>query len=131
MKLQRRKREDGNFRSGNAAVRSVQRESTVVFGFNRRLQLPHRLWLERPLRPLTSRTPLQVLISLLPSLAFCFLFNDLIVVSQSGFDRRRSPLVTSRYTPPRRTSICHETARPLRSGLLHRACLQIRASHYV
>lgn len=58
-----KKNSNGNFSSGNAVVRRLQRESAVVLGLNRRLQLPHRLRLERPLRPLPPSTPLQVSLS--------------------------------------------------------------------
>lgn len=51
-------------------MRSVQREPTRVLGLNRWLQLPPRLWLERPLRPFPPRTSLQVPILITPSLFF-------------------------------------------------------------
>jgi hypothetical protein len=61
-RLRRRERErHGDVGAGDPAVRSVQREPAVVLSLHRRLQLPHRLWLERPLRPYHPATPLQVL----------------------------------------------------------------------
>ena len=39
---------------------SVQREPTLILSLYRQLQLPHRLWLERPLRPHSPPTSLQV-----------------------------------------------------------------------
>ncbi|XP_050251764.1 cleavage and polyadenylation specificity factor subunit 2-like isoform X2 [Quercus robur] len=38
---------------------SVQREPTLILSLYRQLQLPHRLWLERPLRPHSPPTSLQ------------------------------------------------------------------------
>ena len=45
---------------------SVQREPTLILSLHRQLQLPHRLWLERPLRPHSPPTSLQVPYNLSP-----------------------------------------------------------------
>ena len=50
---------------------------------------------------------------------------------QGSVDDRRGIGVASRHASPRRASLCHEAARTQRSGLRHRAGLQIRSSHHV
>ena len=49
---------------------SVQREPTLILSLHRQLQLPHRLWLERPLRPHSPPTSLQVPYNLSPHSLF-------------------------------------------------------------
>ena len=55
----------------------------------------------------------------------------LILLLQGSVDDRRGTGVASRHASPRRASLCHEAARTQRSGLRHRAGLQIRSSHHV
>lgn len=65
---------NGNVSANNAALRSVQREPTLVFGGNRRLQFSYRLWLERPLRSLPSSTSIQVFFILFSCFKIPFFF---------------------------------------------------------
>ena len=111
---------------------SVQREPTLILSLHRQLQLPHRLWLERPLRPHSPPTSLQVPYNLSPhSLSLSKKPHLLILLLQGSVDDRRGTGVASRHASPRRASLCHEAARTQRSGLRHRAGLQIRSSHHV
>lgn len=64
----------GDVGSGNPTLWSIQWEPSLLLSINRRLQLLNRLWLEWPLWPLPSSTPLQVL--LLLRLSKWLLIND-------------------------------------------------------
>ncbi|TQD86601.1 hypothetical protein C1H46_027867 [Malus baccata] len=66
-------------------------------------------------------------------LAFLLLFGASMAEMrclQGSFDGGCSLAVAFGYTSPRRASVRHEAARPVRSRLLHRAGLPIRSPHY-
>ncbi|KAL9275881.1 hypothetical protein AKJ16_DCAP25646, partial [Drosera capensis] len=66
---------DGYVGPGDSTERSVQREPAVLPRRHRRLQFPHRLWLERSLRPRPPRTPLKCLGFLVPKSSLDLLFE--------------------------------------------------------
>jgi len=71
---------DGNIGASNTTLWSIQWKPSLLFGFHRFFQHPHRLWLERSLRPFPPSTPFQVgcycySLSSFPSNALWFLIE--------------------------------------------------------